>query len=300
MKTRRQFIQTTALAAAASTLPVLVQGAASSTPSVFAVFTKHLIGLNYDRLAEVLAEIGVTAIEAPIRPKGHVEPEQVEDELPKLVEALQRRNITIAVMTTGINAVEARQFTEPVLRTARALGITRYRMAWYKYDLKKPIWTQLDEIKPKLRDLVAISRDIGILPCYQNHSGREYVGAPIWDMAMLMRGYKPDELAWCFDIMHATVEGSSSWPIQVNLVRDQIGVAYFKDFAWEGKGHKMVPMGEGVVSREYISMLKKSNYTGPLSLHIEYLNGSLADAGYLQSALAATKRDLDLLRTWWM
>ena len=57
-----------------------------------------------------------------------------------------------------------------------------------------------------------IARELGIQPCYQNHSGAKYVGAGVWDMAMLMRDHPPADLAWAFDILHATVEGSTSWP----------------------------------------------------------------------------------------
>ena len=298
MNTRRDFLKVAATSVAASAFPQ-VTAAAKPGGMTFAVFTKHLLGLGYDQLADTLAEMGITAIEAPVRPKGHVEPEKVVDELPKFVEALRKRGVEIAILTSGINTVDPKQHTEQVLRTAKAVGIPRFRMDWYSYDLKKPIWPQLDEIKPKLRDLVAFCKETGILPCYQNHSGAKMVGGPIWDMAMLMRDYQPAELAWCFDIMHATIEGSSSWPIEVNLVRDHIGVAYFKNFVWEGKGHKPAPLGEGVVGKEYVEMLKKTGYSGPVSLHVEYLKGGLRDEGYLKEAIAATKRDMEVLKTWW-
>ena len=299
MNSRRDFLKTATLGAAACTLSSAVNAAAKSGPATYAVFSKHFLGLGYDQLADTLAAAGVTAIEAPIRPKGHVEPERVVDELPKLVAALKQRGVEIALLTSGINAVDPRQHTERVLRTAKALGIPRYRMDWYPYDLQKPIWPQLDEIKPRLKDLVAFSKEVGILPCYQNHSGNKIVGAPIWDMALLMRDYPPTELAWCFDIMHATIEGGTSWPIEVNLVRDHLGVAFFKNFVWEGRRHRAVPLGEGVVGKDYVDQLKKTGYRGPVSLHVEYLKGNPKDAGYLKEAIAATRRDLEVLKSWW-
>jgi sugar phosphate isomerase/epimerase len=265
----------------------------------YAVFTKHFLGLSPDRLADTLAEIGVNAVEAPIRPKGHVEPHRVVDELPKFVETLRNRGVEVALLASGINAVSREQHTEAVLRTAKSLGIQRFRMDWYRYDLKKPIWPQLESIKPVLDDLVAFSKEVGILPCYQNHSGRNLVGAPVWDMATLMRKYQPTELAWCFDIMHATIEGSMSWPVEVSLAQDHLCVAYFKNFVWAGKGHKDAPLGEGVVDNEYVNMLKNMNYTGTLSLHVEYLIGTEHEEGYLARAIAATKRDLAVLHSWW-
>jgi sugar phosphate isomerase/epimerase len=299
MSNRREFLKSTLLGASAAGLARQAKADHTTNGITFAVFTEHFLGLSHDRLADALAEIGVRAVEAPIRPKGHVEPERVVDELPGFVQTLKQRGIEITVLSSGINAVSKDQCTERVLRTAKALGISRYRMNWYTYDLKKPIWPQLDEIKPKLKDLVAVSKEVGILPCYQNHSGRNYVGAPVWDMALLMRDYKPNELAWCFDIMHATIEGSLSWPVEFTLIRDHLCVANFKNFRWDGKGHKDVPLGDGVVGKDYVDMLKATSFAGPVSLHVEYLQGSVKDQGYLEAALAATRRDLELLKSWW-
>ena len=78
-----------------------------------------------------------------------------------------------------------------------------------------------------------------------------------------MRDYKPTELAWCFDLMHATIEGTFSWPIQLNLARDHVEVVNFKNFVWQGKGTKDVPLGEGVVDKGYADMLKLRASAGP-------------------------------------
>jgi len=299
MNTRRDFVRNAGSVAATLALPPLAT--AGIEPSEFrpALFTKHFLGLDHKRLADILASLGVTSIEAPIRPRGHVEPDRVADELPRFVEILKDRGVTISVISSGINAVAPEQHTEKVLRTAKALGIPRYRMNWYFYDLKKPIWPQLDEIRPRLKDLVAFSKEVGILPCYQNHSGRNYVGAPVWDMGLLMRDYKPTELAWCFDLMHATIEGTFSWPIQLNLARDHVEVVNFKNFVWQGKGTRDVPLGEGVVDKGYVDMLKTSGFRGPVTLHVEHLEHLPRDDSYLDKAIAATRQDLAVLKSWW-
>jgi len=305
MNSRRNFLRTTALGTAAATLlPRALSAApaakAGAGATEFALFTKHFIGLPPEELATTLARCGVTDVELPVRPKStHVEPERVADDLPKLAATLQKQGVSISLLTTGINEVSKAQHTETILRTAKALGITRYRMNWFPYDFSKPLWSQLDELKPRLRDLVQLSREIGVLPCYQNHSGSKNIGAPIWDMDYLMRDYRPDELAWCFDIMHATIEGQLSWPIEVQLARPHIAVAYFKNIRWTPSGHESAPLGEGVVNKGYVDLLRKLGWSGPASLHIEYLKGKPGDPGYLDTAIAATQRDLAVLKSWW-
>lgn len=302
MKTRRDFLKTGSLAGAASLLAPLTdtaRAAEAAAPREFCFFTKHLHGLGFDQMADIAAELGMQGIEAPIRPGGHVEPERVEEELPKLAEALKKRGLGISIMTSGINEVSAEQNTEKVLRTAKALGVPRYRMNYNKYDLSQPIWPQLDTWRAKFKDLIALSREIGIQPLYQNHSGKDYLGAPVWDVFSLMRDYPAQDWAFAFDIYHATVEGSKSWPLELNLVRDRIGAAYFKNFHWGAKGAEPCPLGEGVVTRDYVTQLKKTGYQGIISLHVEYLKGSVKDAGYLEEAVAATKRDFAVLKEWW-
>jgi sugar phosphate isomerase/epimerase len=286
------------LLAGAMLRPVLAATPSPKLPA-FNLFTKHLVGLPYDQLAETVAGLGFTGVEAPVRKGGHVEPARVEEDLPKLVEAFKKCGVKIALMTTDINAVNEADRTEKVLRTAGALGIPSYRMKWYGYAAGKSHWDQLDAIKPQLRDLVALSRDVRILPGYQNHSGAKFVGAGIWDMAMLMKDYRADELSWNFDFFHATVEGGLSWPNELALARDHISMVYFKNFTWQGRVPVGCPLAEGVVAKDSVALLRKSGYAGPVCLHVEYLKGKATDAGALKVALDATRKDLATLKEWW-
>ena len=74
MNTRRDFLKSVTLGAAASALPSLTSFGAGSTsgsgPTTYTVFTKHFIGLNPEQLADTLAGLGIKAIEAPIRPRA--------------------------------------------------------------------------------------------------------------------------------------------------------------------------------------------------------------------------------------
>jgi len=286
------------LMAGAMLRPLLAASPSPKLPA-FNLFTKHLVGLPYDQLAETVAGLGFTGVEAPVRKGGHVEPARVEEDLPKLVEAFKKCGVKIALMTTDINAVNDADRTEKVLRTAGALGIPSYRMKWYGYAAGKSHWEQLDAIKPQLRDLVALSRELRILPGYQNHSGAKFVGAGIWDMAMLMKDYPADELSWNFDFFHATVEGGLSWPNELALARDHISMVYFKNFTWQGRVPVGCPLADGVVAKDSVALLRKSGYAGPVCLHVEYLKGKVTDAGALKVALEATRKDFSTLKEWW-
>lgn len=272
--------------------------AAEPTGNTFCFFSKHLQGLSFDDIASFAAEVGMDGVEAPIRPGGHVEPEKVEEDLPKLVEALKKQGRELTIMTSGINEVSAEQNTEAVLRTAAKLGVKRFRMLYYKYDLQKPIWPQLDEIRPKIKDLVQLCTEIGIQPLFQNHSGKDYVAAPVWDMYSIMREYSAEQFSFAYDIYHSTIEGGSSWPLEAALVSDHLGAVYFKDFKWNGRKAEGCPLGEGQVNPAFAKTLMKGGYKGPISLHLEYLKGDIKDPAFIKECRDAHVREFGILKQW--
>ena len=301
MPTRRHFFQTAALSAAALAAPSLTLAAAEpgKRKNKLCAFTKHLQGLSYDRIADIAAEVGLDGIEAPVRPLGHVEPERVTEDLPKLADALKKRGLELTIMTSGINQISKEQNTEQVLRTAKALGIERFRMLYFKYDLAKPILPQIEEWRPMIKDLVQLCTEIGIQPLIQNHSGKDYFAAPIWDAYSIMKDFEPQRFGFAFDIYHATVEGGLSWPLEMALIGDHLQCAYFKDVKWIGPGKaEGVPLGTGQASPDYAKALIKRNFAGPISLHTEYMVGQTKSADFVNDSIAAYKRDLAVLKEW--
>jgi sugar phosphate isomerase/epimerase len=267
-----------------------------STPS-FSVFTKPLASLSFDELADRIAELGFDGIEAPIRKGGHITPAEAPDRLPALVESLSAHGLTLTIMTSDINDPDD-PMTEKVLRTAATLGIPQYRMAYYKYDLKQPIMGQVREFQAKLQSLAAIHHDFGIQGLYQNHAGRDYFGAALWDLHAALQGIAPADLAVAYDLRHAIAEGGNSWPTTLELIRDHIAAIYVKDFRWDGDQIVNVPLGEGRVGRRQYQSLHRSDKpaTWPVSLHEEYLDHS--DPALVPKHLAAMKQDLDVLKSW--
>ncbi len=298
--TRRQFLaQGAATAAVLAATPAAILSAApkkKNAPYKIIGFSKPFQKLSFEDTADVTAEIGWDGIECPVRPKGQIEPERAKDELPKLVEALKQRGLEIGVMTTRIGAAD-QPHAESLLRTAARLGIKRYRMDYWKYDRSRPVQDQLNEIRPKLRDLAALNREIGIQCCYQNHSGRAYVGAPVWDLHGLIKDLDPKYMAMCFDIGHATAEGGYAWETHAQLMLPRAGAVYVKDFTWaktEKRGWRAswCQLGKGMVNKAFFRMLRKSSFNGPISQHHEY------DHGEGQKMIRLMQEDLAALKRW--
>src|ERR1041384_554731 len=176
---RRKFIALTgavsALVAGGGLAPAAEseKGAAKNRAHKICAFEKPLQGLSYDELADFLAELGFNGVEATVRAGGHVLPERAEDDLPRMIRALNKRGLEMTVLTSDINSVNS-PYADRILRIAAKLGVKRYRMLWYRYDLKKSVAAQLEEIRPKLKDLAEMNRKLGVTALYQNHSGAQY------------------------------------------------------------------------------------------------------------------------------
>jgi len=295
--TRREFVTTTAAAVAASAAVspgLFAQGKAERRFQIIG-FTKSFQNLNFEETADTVAEIGWDGVECPVRPEGQIEPERAPDELPNLVAALKKRGKELTLMTTAITSV-SQPHTEQLLRAAAKLGIRRYRLGFLKYDLARSIADQLAEIGARLRDLATFNAELGLQAGFQNHSGRDQVGAPVWDLWTMIKDLDPRHMGVCFDIGHATIEGGLSHLIEARLVQSHFTAVFVKDFLWErtdnGWRERWVPLGDGMVEKSFFKWLKTTSFGGPISQHHEY------DHGEGRPMIAKMQKDLKVLREW--
>lgn len=310
-RSRRSFLADTARIAAAGASGLLVAREASAKEEAaerdrdICVFSKCLQWLDYEGMAQATAEAGYDGIDLTVRPGGHVLPERVEEDLPKAVEAARRAGIGIPMIVTAI--VDPNDaHTEKILKTAGRLGIRYYRLGYYRYDESRPIMAQLDEIKPRLRDLAAINKQYGLAGSYQNHAGARYVGASLWDLHYVLEGLDRSGIGVQFDIRHATLEGGTTWAVSLKLLADCINTLAVKDFRWAQQGSgwtaENCPLGEGTVDLDgYARLLRQHAISGPVTIHLEYPLGG-AEHGHREitvpkaTVIEAMRSDLTHLR----
>ncbi|WP_164103696.1 sugar phosphate isomerase/epimerase family protein [Candidatus Laterigemmans baculatus] len=258
------------------------------------LFAKHLQWLSPADLADLLAEMDVEGIEATIRSGGQVEPADVVEGLPRLAEALARRDRRIVIMTTEITSVET-PHAEAVLKTGVEHGATHYRMGYYRYDLDRPILPQLDAFTHQAEHLAELNQSLGIHGLYQNHAGDRYFGAPLWDLHQMLTEVSTKHLAAAYDVRHATVEAGMSWPLDWALIRPHVGAIYLKDFQWLDGKPQNVPFGTGQVSHRLFKTLSTSGLGNiPVSLHMEYIDHRRPEL--IDQCVAAYREDRKTIR----
>ena len=295
---RRDFLTTSAVVAGAVGLSLHRAFAAESPAQPrfpLIGFSKPFQQYTAAQTAELASAVGWDGIEIPVRAKGQVEPEHAPDELPKFAEALRSRQRDIYLVATDIVSLKT-PHAETVLRTMAMLRIKRFRLGHYTYRPDQPPAQRLKEIAPQLKEIVSACRELGLQAGFQNHSGAQYVGAPVWDVYSMIESLDPKYIGFCFDIGHATVEGGLSWPTEARLAEPFYTSVIVKDFVWkkEANGWKdnWCPLGQGMVNRSFFDRLKKSAYRGPISQHYEY---NVGEGDQLRSSL---QHDLQVLRQW--
>lgn len=272
-KTRRAFIKTGALLAAASAAPRIAFPQASSKTPKLNVFSKHLQFLDYPEMAVRAKEIGFEGIDLTVRPGGHVEPSSVASDLPDAYDVIRSEGLEIPMMTTAVDDASD-PIDRSVLSEAAKLGIGHYRMNWFRYPDGLTLPDALLHFQQEVTNLSDLNQELNIIGCYQNHAGT-LVGASLWEVWELLRKANSKHMGVQYDIRHATVEGGRSWTNGFKLVAPKIRTIVVKDFKWvkTESGTQLVntPLGEGMVDfSRYFKMLKAENIQVPISIHFEY------------------------------
>jgi sugar phosphate isomerase/epimerase len=277
MTSRRHFIRTTAPAIAAWGLAPkaasLAFGAPGFAPPV-AVFSKvyQELKLDFEQSAEVTAEAGLDGIDCAVRDGGEIVPAQAADQMPRYAEALRRHGARMLLLTTGIRGVSSPQAGE-ILRTAKQLAIQYYRLGYWSHRPDVPPATLLAEIRPSLKDLAAMNKELGVCGVYQNHSApqdhsRRNAGCDLVELYDMVKDLDPGQIGVAFDLGHALIEHGDQWREHFERLKPHIRVVYVKDVQ---RNAGFVPFGHGEFARTgFFQLLARMNYRAPLSMHIEF------------------------------
>jgi len=227
------------------------------------------------------------------------------------VAAIRRHGLEVPMITTNIVDTET-PHCEEMLRAISEVGIRHYRCgqpgAGFTYTAGEPYPAQLDRFKTRIAKLAALNARYQACGMYYTHSGKDLVGASIWDLYILLKDFDPNAVGVNYDVGHATIEGGvGGWINSYRICGAHLRGIAVKDFAWakDAKGDwqpQWQPLGEGMVHwREFFAMVASSGFRGPLQLHFEYPLGGASDGKReisipREQVYAAYKRDLGKLR----
>src|SRR5690606_34891000 len=129
---RRRFVRQTGLVLGAAPLfpgisPIITGSERPRTELKFHLFSKHVQFLGYEEMAEQIAKAGFDGVDLTVRRGGHVEPEQVDRDLPRAVQAIRAAGLSSIIMATDVNDASD-PVQRKVLEVAADQGISHFRM----------------------------------------------------------------------------------------------------------------------------------------------------------------------------
>ena len=314
--TRRDFFQLTA--GAALVRGVAARGAeraeaagaavqpAGTAPLKVDIYSRHLQWLRTaDEVAAAALDMGYDGVNVTVRPyPGHVDPDNVAQELPPFVNAIRKHGLLVRSITTNISDADA--VAERIVAAASSLGITHYWWGTYRYDLAKPILPQLDALKPRVGKIAALSEKYKMTAAYHTYSMPATVGSAMWDLLSLMKDFDPKFVGFHYDTGHEAHHINGLWEVNLRAAGRYIAALAVKDYAPEqsssGWRTRSVPLGTGLVNLTRVAAaLKDIGFAGPIEIQAEYPNGGADNAqDYItlprEQVLGAMKRDLETLR----
>jgi sugar phosphate isomerase/epimerase len=238
---RRDFFQLTAGAllagGAGTTRPRLRAQAAAQAAGgrklTVDTYSRHLQWLRTaDEVAEAAIEMGFEGVNLTVRPyPGHVDPDNVAKELPPFVNAIRKRGLLVRSITTNI--ADADPLAERIVAAASSLGITHYWWGTYRYDLKLPIYDQLDALKPRVAKIAALSEKYKMTACYHTYSMPGTVGSTMWDLLSLLRAFNPTHVGFHYDTGHESHHINGLWEVNLRAAGPYIAALAVKDYAPE-------------------------------------------------------------------
>ena len=254
---------------------------ATAAASKVGAFTKSFQDRSIPEVCRIFKEMGLDGLDLTVRRGGHIDPKDVETELPKAVQAATDAGVAILFLTTNIT--DPSPEAERVLAAAAAQGIRRVKLGYYNYDVKQfgTLKKQLVDVRDRVAKVARMARKHNVLPCIHIHADAMIPshGTLLYE---LIRDFSPDEVGAYVDTLHMVKEGGGEgWRQGLDLLAPWIALCSVKNFVWtktdrDKHGQQQwrtvnVPVADGISPiPEFIAALKQLNFRGAYSLHSEY------------------------------
>jgi sugar phosphate isomerase/epimerase len=245
-----------------------------------ALVSRHLQWTSAENGIKVAQRAGFPAILWTVRRGAHIEPQQVQKELPRVVAMTHDAGLGTPMLITNIGDVTS-EGAETILATMQRLGITLYRAAAPRYRYDSPIVPQFDALRRSLAVLAKLNEKYGTTAAFHTHAYADTIGGSAWDIWMLMKDLDPRYIGLNYDIGHVTAKGGAGWRESIRAVGSYLHSCSIKDFYWEKETNvpagqwpwrtRLVRPGDGMVNfLDFFRYLQSINFQGPLENYFEY------------------------------
>ena len=195
------------------------------------IYSRHLQWLRKpEEVADAAVEMAFDGVNITVRAyPGHVNPENVAKELPPFVKAIRDRGLLVRQITTNISDVDSPN-AEAILATASSLGITHFWWGTYRYEAGKPIFEQLDALRPRVAKIAAMAEKYKITAAYHTYSMPNTVGSAMWDLLYLLKEHDPRYVGFHYDTGHEAHHINGLWEVNLKAAGPYVAAVAAKDY----------------------------------------------------------------------
>lgn len=244
----------------------------------WSVFTKPWSGLPGDELGKLVAGLGFTGAEIPVRDTAYVTPATAEAELPKFSDQLCAEGVEPISIASDLSESAFSACAKagvPMIRIMAPIGPDGYAAS-------------VRRIRQELEDSAELVQRYGVQVGVQPHHGR-FVTSSL-GVLQLLDGL-PDEFKVVWDAAHDALAGDDP-AITLDLVRDRLGIVNLKNAKYvhtdDGWKTWFGQSDEGL--SDWSAVFRNlSGYTGPVCLSGQYSDPSIPVEDRLTADLDAAR-----------
>lgn len=240
------------------------------------VFTKPWPDLDLEALAAKVRGFGFDGVELPVRPGFQVQPDQVQGQLPRAVQAFAGEGLRIASL--------AAEPTPAVIDASAAAGVTIIRVC-IAVRGREAYLTREGDVRRWLDGLAKQLADAGVKVGIQNHYGDNVPNA--MGLLHLVEDYDPALVGAVWDGAHCGLDGESP-RLAADILWSHLCLVNLKNARWEPAGSDrfgaadwravFVRGPEGLCSwPAVLRELARREYGGDICLTAEYTDEARTD-----------------------
>lgn len=248
----------------------------------WSVFTKPWAHLPGDELGRLVAGLGFTGAEVPVRDTAYITPATAEAELPGFMAQLRAEGVEPISIASGLDEsafAAAAAARVPMIRIMADLGTDGYAAS-------------VRRTRAKLEGVASLADQYGVQVGVQPHHGK-FVSSSLGVLQLLEGLPAAFKVVW--DAAHDALAGDDP-AITLPLVADRLGIVNLKNVTYIptrptddlGGAWKpwFVQASEGLANWSAIlRQLKAQNYAGPICLTGQYSDPSVAVEDRLKADL---------------
>lgn len=245
----------------------------------WSVFTKPWSGLPGDELGKLVAGLGFTGAEIPVRDTAYVTPATAGAELPAFVEQLRAEGVDPISIASDLSESAFSACAKagvPMIRIMAPIGPDGYAAS-------------VRRIRQELEDAAALVQRYGVQVGVQAHHGR-FVTSSLGILQLLDGLSSEFKVVW--DAAHDALAGDDP-AITLELVRDRLGIVNLKNAKYlrtdDGWKTWFGQADEGLSDWSAV-FANLTDYTGPICLTGQYSDPSLPVEDRLIADLATARK----------